>query len=75
VGIALRCTNCSSTSISSLFYLAPDAHVCRMCGAPFELADPAHDRRAGLDRRRFDDDPFGPADWRSGDDRRNGTGA
>ena len=70
VGLALRCTNCNATSISSLFYLGPDAHVCRMCGSPFELADPNHDRRAGADRRTEDDDPFGVAEWRSGSDRR-----
>jgi hypothetical protein len=70
VGIVLRCTNCSAASLSSLFYLGPDAHVCRSCGAPFELADPAHDRRAGGDRRARDDDDFSDAEWRSGFDRR-----
>jgi hypothetical protein len=71
VGLALRCTNCGAASVSSLFYLGPDAHVCRSCGAPFELADPAHDRRLGIDRRRYaDDDAFAASDWRSGFDRR-----
>jgi len=73
VGLALKCTNCNATSISSLFYLGPDAHVCRMCGSPFELADPNHDRRAGADRRTDHDDPFGVAEWRSGVDRRVAT--
>jgi hypothetical protein len=44
-----------------------------MCGSPFELADPNHDRRAGADRRSEDDDPFGVAEWRSGLDRRVAT--
>jgi hypothetical protein len=67
-------TNCGSASVSSIFYLGPDAHVCRACGAPFELADPARDRRSGADRRRGEDDSFA-ADWRSGFDRRVGTAA
>jgi hypothetical protein len=75
VGLALRCTNCSAASVSSLFYMGPDAHVCRICGAPFELADPAHDRRAGGDRRTDEDDPFRELDWRSGFDRRFSTTA
>jgi hypothetical protein len=75
MGIALTCTNCSAASVSCLFYLGPDAHVCRCCGAPFELADPAHDRRAGRDRRAVEDDLFGPVDWRSGFDRRVRTAA
>jgi hypothetical protein len=70
VGIALKCINCATTSVSSIFYLGPEAHVCRMCGAPFELADPAHDRRSGRDRRAVDDDSFALAEWRSGEDRR-----
>jgi hypothetical protein len=70
MGIALSCTNCSAASVSSLFYLGPDAHVCRHCGAPFELADPAHDRRTGGDRRSAVDKLFGPEDWRGGFDRR-----
>jgi hypothetical protein len=70
VGLALRCTNCSAASVSALFYLGPDAHVCRSCGAPFELADPAHDRRIGSERRLADDDDFTASDWRSGFDRR-----
>jgi hypothetical protein len=75
MGIALRCTNCSAAAVSSLFYLGPDAHVCRSCGASFELADPGQDRRAGRDRRSGDDDLFGPVDWRSGFDRRVRTAA
>jgi hypothetical protein len=76
VGLALRCTNCDAASISSLFYSGPDAHICRACGAPFELADPRHDRRSGIDRRAADDDdPFGVAEWRSGLERRTGTAA
>jgi hypothetical protein len=75
VGIALRCTNCSAASVSSLFYMGSDAHVCRSCGAPFELADPAHDRRVGNERRTEEDDAFSAADWRSGFDRRFGTAA
>jgi hypothetical protein len=59
--------------VSSLFYLGLDAHVCRLCGAPFALADPAHDRRAGRERRTKDDHSFGVNDWRSGYDRRMGT--
>jgi hypothetical protein len=75
VGIALRCTNCSAASVSSLFYRGPYAHVCRSCGAPFELADPAHDRRLGGDRRELETDEFTVAEWRSGFDRRVGTAA
>jgi hypothetical protein len=75
MGIALRCTNCSAASVSSFFYLGPDAHVCRSCGAPFELADPAHDRRAGGERRSIEDELFDVSDWRSGFDRRMGTAA
>jgi hypothetical protein len=75
MGIALKCTNCSASSVSSLFYLGPDLHVCRSCGAPFELADPTHDRRLGVDRRGAEDELFGPEDWRSGFDRRVGTAA
>ena len=71
MGLVLNCTNCNAASISSLFYLGPDAHVCRACGSPFELADPRHDRRSGIERRAADDDDsFGVADWRSGFDRR-----
>jgi hypothetical protein len=69
VGVVLKCTNCGAASVSSLFYLGPDAHVCRSCGALFELADPALDRRSGRERRRFEDDSF-EAEWRSGFDRR-----
>jgi hypothetical protein len=59
--------------MSSLFYLGPDAHVCRSCGAPFELADPAHDRRVMSERRRHEDDSFAANDCRSGLDRRLAT--
>jgi hypothetical protein len=58
--------------VSSLFYIGPDAHVCRICSAPFELADPALDRRTGGERRALRDDSFRGADWRSGFDRRFG---
>ncbi|HEX6715332.1 MAG TPA: hypothetical protein VF066_18215 [Thermoleophilaceae bacterium] len=70
MGLVLKCTNCGAASVSSVFYLGPDVHVCRTCGAPFELADPAHDRRLGGDRRTVYDDSFGANDWRSGFDRR-----
>ena len=74
VGLVLRCTNCNAASVSALFYLGPDAHVCRSCGAPFELADPAHDRRTGRERRSgYEDDDFAKSDWRSGFDRRMAT--
>jgi hypothetical protein len=69
VGVAIKCTQCGAASVSSLFYLGPDAHVCRICGAPFELIDPARDRRQGLDRRAANSDRDW-AEWRSGDDRR-----
>src|SRR5215212_4574864 len=51
VSVALKCTRCGAASVSSLFYRGPDAHVCRMCNAPFELADPARERRMGFERR------------------------
>jgi hypothetical protein len=69
VGIALRCTNCSAASVSSIFYLGTDAHVCRSCGAPFELADPAHDRRLGSERRMLDE----AEEYAAGFDRRLAT--
>jgi len=69
VGLALKCTRCGATSVSSLFYLGPDAHVCLVCNAPFELADPKRDRRDGVDRRRKAKSRRS-AEWRSGDDRR-----
>ena len=76
MGIALRCTNCSAASVSSIFHLGPDAHVCRSCGAPFELADPVHDRRLGSERRMLDEDEeYAAAEWRSGFDRRIVTAA
>jgi hypothetical protein len=56
--------------VSSLFYLGPEAHVCRVCSSPFELLDPRRDRRSGRERRRGNGIE-GWADWRSGDDRRH----
>jgi hypothetical protein len=73
VGLALKCTNCAAASVSSLFYLGADAHVCRSCGAPFELADPALDRRSRGERRAPDDEDSAWAEWRSGEDRRRAT--
>ena len=70
MGVALKCTRCGSASISSMFYLGPDAHVCRLCSAPFELADPAHDRRSGGDRRARAAGTDDWADWRDGMERR-----
>ena len=70
MGIALRCTNCSATSVSSLFYRGGGAHVCARCGAPFELANPAHDRRSGSDRRADDRHAAEWEEWRSGEERR-----
>ncbi|MFL5893545.1 MAG: hypothetical protein ACJ76Z_00365 [Thermoleophilaceae bacterium] len=72
MGVALKCTRCGATSVSSLFYLGPDAHVCRVCNAPFELADPRRDRRDGGDRR--DRQPGRHrAEWRNGEDRRRAS--
>jgi hypothetical protein len=73
VSVALKCTNCGAASVSSMFYLGPDAHVCRVCGAPFELADPAHDRRSGSDRRSTEDEDTAWEEWRTGEDRRRAT--
>jgi hypothetical protein len=70
VGLALTCTNCDAASVSSLFYMGSDAHVCRHCGAPFELADPRQDRRSGADRRADERNAAEWAEWRSGEDRR-----
>jgi hypothetical protein len=56
--------------VSSLFYFGPAAHVCRSCGAHFELADPRHDRRSGSDRRADKRNADEWAEWRSGEDRR-----
>jgi len=56
--------------VSSLFWLGPDAHVCRICSAPFELADPRRDRRTGADRRADERNAEEWAEWRSGEDRR-----
>jgi hypothetical protein len=41
-----------------------------MCGAAYQLADPARDRRTGVDRRRRGNGSDGWAEWRSGEDRR-----
>src|SRR5436190_8417860 len=69
VGLVLKRTNCNTASITSMFYRGPDAHLCRACGTPFELSDPRHDRRSGVDRRAAK--PYdGIAEWRSGFDRR-----
>jgi len=70
VGLALKCTNCRAASVSSLFYRGSDAHVCRSCGAPFELADPRHDRRSGRDRRADERNAAEWEEWRSGEERR-----
>jgi len=70
VGVALKCTNCGIASISSLFYLGPEAHVCRVCAAPFELADPVRDRRSGRDRRADEANAREWEEWRSGEERR-----
>ena len=73
MGLALRCTNCNAASVSSLFYMGIDAHVCRHCGSPFELADPRQDRRSGADRRADERNAAEWAEWvewRSGEDRR-----
>jgi hypothetical protein len=70
VGVALRCTNCGTASVSSLFYLGPEVHVCTVCNAPFELADPGRDRRSGAERRARERNTLQRADWRSGEDRR-----
>lgn len=71
VALALTCTRCGGGSVSALFYRGPDAHVCRSCGAAYELVDPERDRRAGVDRRRRGDGSEGGAEWRSGEDRRH----
>jgi len=70
VGVVLRCTKCGTASVSSLFYLGPEAHVCKVCYAPFELADPARDRRTGRDRRADEENAREWEEWRSGEDRR-----
>jgi len=56
--------------VSSLFWRGAEAHVCRSCSAPFELADPAHDRRSGRDRRADERHAAEWEEWRSGEDRR-----
>jgi len=70
VGVVLKCINCGTASVSSLFYLGADAHVCKSCGAPFELANPAHDRRSGSERRADERNAEDWAEWRSGEERR-----
>jgi hypothetical protein len=70
VGLALRCTNCGAASVSSMFWLGHDAHLCRACGAPFELADPTRDRRSGRDRRADEENIREWEEWRSGEERR-----
>jgi hypothetical protein len=70
MGLALRCTNCNATSVSTLFWRGYDAHLCRACGAPFELADPRLDRRSGEDRRADDRHAAEWEEWRSGEERR-----
>jgi hypothetical protein len=70
VGLALRCIDCGTASVSALFYLGADAHVCRACGAPFELVDHNRDRRSGAERRVDERNAAEWAEWRSGEDRR-----
>ena len=70
MGLALKCTRCGLASVSAMFYRGPDAHICRTCRAPFELADPARDRRAGDDRRTRGKPSHAWAEWRSGEERR-----
>lgn len=70
VGVVLKCSNCGAAGISSLFYLGADAHVCKICGSQFELADPRHDRRSGADRRADERNAEEWAEWRSGEERR-----
>jgi hypothetical protein len=75
VGLALKCTRCDAVSVSAMFYRGSDAHICRICRAPLELADPARDRRrAGADRRAaVRPKPVEDwAEWRSGEERRRG---
>jgi hypothetical protein len=72
MGVALRCTRCGAASVSALFYRGPEAHVCRICNALFELADPGRERRSGGDRRGRGNGIHGWAEWRSGVDRRQG---
>ena len=56
--------------MSSLFWMGADAHVCKICGEPFELADPHRDRRSGADRRADERNAEEWAGWRSGEERR-----
>jgi hypothetical protein len=55
-----------------MFYRGVEAHICRVCRAPLELADPTRDRRAGGDRRARTrgNGVQGWAEWRSGEERR-----
>jgi hypothetical protein len=53
-----------------MFWRGHGVHVCRSCGAPFELADPRTDRRSGADRRADERNAADWEDWRSGEDRR-----
>jgi hypothetical protein len=69
MAVALECSRCGATSVSSLFYQGPDGHICRVCGGVFSLLDPARDRRRRPDRRGSGDD-MRWAEWRSGSERR-----
>jgi hypothetical protein len=74
MGLAIRCIRCGATSVSSLFYLGPEAHVCSVCHAPFELVDPRRDRRDGRERRTDSESAKDRwAEWRTGGDRRQPT--
>ena len=70
MGVALKCTSCGTAAVSSLFYRGPASHVCKACGADFELANPIQDRRSGRDRRADEDNAREWAEWRSGEERR-----
>jgi hypothetical protein len=72
MGLALKCTDCGAASVSAMFYRGPEAHVCRVCRGPLELADPTRDRRVGGDRRNRGGGVQGWAEWRSGEERRWG---
>jgi hypothetical protein len=56
--------------VSSLFWRGAEAHVCKACGSPFELANPEHDRRSGRDRRIDEENAREWEEWRSGEERR-----
>jgi hypothetical protein len=70
MGLALKCTGCGHGSVSALFYRGAESHVCRVCGAPFELADASRDRRSGHDRRADEENAREWEEWRSGEERR-----